>query len=80
VCFMGWRRKQQDQKRLKKLSKKTNQTYFDEDKKRYVRCYQPRLIGFFANQYNRRVRYFKGEIPDGNYAKYFKQNAQWNYW
>ena len=83
---MGWKRHREDKKRLRKLAKKVEHTgyprpvYYDEKKNRYIRIYQAKGIKPMANYYNRRIRQYKGHIPNGGYAKRFKQNAQWNYW
>ena len=83
---MGWKRHRTEKKRLKKLAKEVENTgyprpvYYDEKKERYVRIYTHKGLRYLAKYYNRRVRRYKGEIPNGGYAKNFKGNAKWDFW
>ena len=79
---MGWKRHRTEEKRLRDLAKKVKNkgwprpVYYDERKKRYVRLYQNKGLKNLANYCNRRVRRYKGDIPNGGYAKNFKGNAK----
>lgn len=77
---MSHRRKMQERHKLKHLFKQTKNSligaYYDEDKKRYIRWYSPRIGKFYRKISNKRVRKTK-YLPNGNsYKKNY--DYEWN--
>ena len=77
--MVSYRRKQEDNRRLKKTYAQTknaygNGVYFDENKGRYIRVYSPRSAKFFRKQSNKRVRKSNFSMRVGEYLK------QYDYW
>ena len=72
---MGYKRSQETKKRNKHLYAETmrhygNGVYFDEEKGRYIRYWQPRRAKFVKRKCNRAVRRYKGELnTKGAYRK-----------
>lgn len=72
---MSWQRSRETKRRYKKLHDDTIHCYgsgvwYDEEKGRYIRCYQPRRAKFVKRKCNRAVRRYKGPLPDkGSYRK-----------
>ena len=72
---MGYKRGQETKKRYKQLYKDTMRHYgagvwYDEEKGRYIRYYQPRRAKFVKRKCNRAVRRYKGALSTkGSYRK-----------
>ena len=72
---MGWNRSRQTKQKYKALYDKTCNCYgsgiwYDEEKNRYIRVYQPRRAKFVKHKCNRQVRRYKGPITSkGGYRK-----------
>lgn len=86
---MSHRRKQQDKRRLKKLSEQNKMhdrnvsgAYYDEDKQRYVR-YSPSRKGssypkYLRRRANKMMRRRKGLFSNGMYRKAY--DYKWMIW
>lgn len=64
---MGYKRSQETKKRYKRLYDETmrhygNGVYFDQQKGRYIRYWQPRRAKFVKRKCNRAVRRYKGDL------------------
>lgn len=73
---MSHRRKMEEKRKLKRLYKKTQYSsragaYYDEDKKRYMRWYTPRIGKYYRRISNKRVRRTKYLVNGNTYKKYF---------
>ena len=72
---MSWKRSIETKKRYKKLHKKTVHSYgagvwYDEERGRYIRYWQPRRAKFLKRKCNREVRRYKGSLPaKGTYRR-----------
>ena len=65
---MSWQRSRETKRRYKKLHDDTIRCYgsgvwYDEEKGRYIRCYQPRRAKIVKRKCNRAVRRYKGSLP-----------------
>ena len=73
---MSHRRKVKEKHRLKHLYSQTQFSYgagayYDEDKKRYIRWYAPRIGKFYRRISNKKVRREKYLVNGNTYKKYF---------
>lgn len=73
---MSHRRKARENCRLKCLYKQTQYSsragaYYDEDKKRYMRWYAPRIGKYYRRISNKKVRRKKYLVNGNTYKKYF---------
>ena len=72
---MGYRRSQETKKRYVRLYEETMRHYgsgvwFNEEKGRYIRYWQPRRAKWVKRKCNRAVRRYKGSLPDkGSYRR-----------
>ena len=81
---MSWQRSRETKRRYKKLHDDTIHCYgsgvwYDEEKGRYIRCYQPRRAKFVKRKCNRAVRRYQGALPTkGSYRKV--SEYWWDIW
>ena len=76
---MSYRRKREDERRLKRLYDKTKHhygagVYFDKDKNRYIRYYASKRSGntkYLKRQSNKRVRRSQSSMRHGQYKRLF---------
>ena len=73
---MSHRRKMKEKHKLKHVYNQTKSfygvgVYYDEDKKRYMRWYAPRIGKFYRRISNKKVRHAKYLINGNSYRKYF---------
>lgn len=73
---MSHRRKTKEKHKLKRLYDQTQSSYwsgayYSEDKKRYIRCYAPRIGKFYRRISNKRVRRTKYLVNGNTYKRYF---------
>ena len=72
---MSWQRSKETKRRYKKLHDDTIHCYgsgvwYDEERGRYIRCWQPRIAKFVKRKCNRAVRRYKGSLTGkGSYRK-----------
>lgn len=72
---MSWKRSSETKKRYKRLHNETMRHYgagvwYDEERGRYIRYWQPRRAKFVKRKCNRAVRRYKGSLPTkGSYRK-----------
>ena len=72
---MSWKRSRETRKRYKRLHEETMHHYgagvwYDEEKGRYIRYYQPRRAKWIKKYCNRAVRRYKGRLTNkGTYRK-----------
>jgi hypothetical protein len=81
---MSWQRSRETKRRYKKLHDDTIHCYgsgvwYDKEKGRYIRCYQPRRAKFVKRKCNRAVRRYKGSLSTkGSYRKI--SEYWWDIW
>lgn len=73
---MSHRRKMEEKRKLKRLYKQTQYSsragaYYDEDKKRYMRWYAPRIGKYYRRISNKKVRRKKYLVNGNTYKRYF---------
>ena len=72
---MSWQRSKETKRRYKKLHDDTIHCYgagvwYNKEKGRYIRYYQPRRAKFVKRKCNRAVRRYKGDLSaKGSYRK-----------
>ncbi|MFW6029232.1 MAG: hypothetical protein ACOCRO_03155 [Halanaerobiales bacterium] len=78
---MGYHRDKKEKKRLRKLYEKvkysnSDAAYYDANKDRIVRNYQPKGIKNIAKEANKQVRRYDGPISDGREYKKISMDAE----